>query len=46
MTFEEFTRRFPSSISIETLTLINRVELTDKLGAGQRLKQVVGERID
>jgi predicted Zn-dependent protease len=46
MTFEDFTKRYPSSISIDTLTLINRTRLSDQLGAGQKLKQVVGERID
>ncbi len=46
MTFEEFTKRYPSSISNETLTLINRARVDDQLGAGQKLKQVVGERID
>jgi predicted Zn-dependent protease len=46
MTFEDFTRRYPSAISIETLMLINRASLDEQLRAGRKLKQVVGERID
>jgi predicted Zn-dependent protease len=42
MTFEEFTKRYPSSISVETLALINKAELDDKLQSGQLMKQVVG----
>ena len=43
MTLEEFARRYPSSVSIETLELINAVERTATSPAGERLKRVVGE---
>ena len=44
MTFEEFVSRYPSSISTETLALINQATLNDTFEKGQRLKQVVGEK--
>lgn len=43
MTFEEFTRRYPSSVSVETLSLINRSNLSERLDEGAMLKRVVGE---
>jgi predicted Zn-dependent protease len=43
MTFEEFTRRYPSSVSTDTLALINQVGLNDRLDGGTMLKQVVGK---
>lgn len=46
MTFEDFISRYPSSISTETLTHINQAKLSDQFDAGQKLKQVVGEKID
>jgi predicted Zn-dependent protease len=46
MTFKDFTARYPSSISTETVALINRAELNDQLDAGQKLKQVVGEKFE
>jgi predicted Zn-dependent protease len=46
MTFEEFVDRYPSSVSNETLALINRAALRDRFEAGHMLKRVVGERID
>lgn len=46
MTFEDFISRYPSSISTETLSLINQAELNDQFDAGQKLKQVVGEKIE
>ena len=45
MTFEEFVSRYPSSISNETLALINRASLNDTFEEGRRLKRVVGEKI-
>ena len=46
MTFKDFTTRYPSSISIDMLALINRAELDDRFDAGHKLKQIVGERIE
>ncbi len=43
MTLEEFASRYPSSVSVETLELINAVERTATVPAGERLKRVVGE---
>ena len=45
MTFEDFVSRYPSSISTETLALINQAKLNDTFEEGQKLKQVVGEKI-
>jgi predicted Zn-dependent protease len=45
MTFEEFVSRYPSSISTETLMVINRVSPNDTFEEGARLKRVVGEKI-
>jgi predicted Zn-dependent protease len=45
MTFEEFTRRYPSSVSAETLLLINRADLYDRFDEGTMLKRVVGESV-
>ena len=45
MTFEEFVSRYPSSISTETLMVINRVSPDDTFEEGARLKRVVGEKI-
>ncbi len=42
MTLEEFARRYPSTVDIETLSIINGVAPTDRLEAGQRLKRIVG----
>ncbi len=42
MTLEEFARRYPSSIDLETLALINHVEPGDRLPAGATVKRVVG----
>jgi predicted Zn-dependent protease len=46
MTFEDFISRYPSSISTETLLHINQAKLSDQFDAGQKLKQVVGEKIE
>jgi predicted Zn-dependent protease len=45
MTLEEFTRRYPSSVSVETLSLINRKQLNERLERGAMLKRVVGENL-
>jgi predicted Zn-dependent protease len=45
MSFEEFTATYPSSVSNETIALINRVSTNDTFEEGKKLKQVVGERI-
>jgi predicted Zn-dependent protease len=45
MTFEEFVSRYPSSISTESLALINQVNSGDTFEKGAKLKQVVGEKI-
>jgi predicted Zn-dependent protease len=42
MTLEEFARRYPSSIDLETLALINHVQPGDRLEAGATVKRVVG----
>jgi predicted Zn-dependent protease len=43
MTLGEFANRYPSSASIEMLELINGVERTATVPAGEWLKRVVGE---
>jgi predicted Zn-dependent protease len=45
MTFEEFTRRYPSSVSVETLSLINRTDVRERFDEGAMLKRVVGEAV-
>ena len=45
MTFEEFVSRYPSSISTDSLLLINRAKMGDTFDEGAKLKQVVGEKI-
>jgi len=42
MTLEEFAGHYPSSVPIGTLELINNVERTATVPAGERLKRVVG----
>ena len=42
MTLEEFSRRYPASVDLETLALINHVQPGDRLEAGTTLKRVVG----
>ena len=44
-TLEEFADRFPSPVSIETLALINNVGRNERMQAGKKLKQVVGEKV-
>jgi predicted Zn-dependent protease len=42
MTLEEFARRVPSSVSLDELALLNRVEPVARLGRGELVKRVVG----
>ena len=42
MTLEEFSRRYPSSIDLETLALINHAQPDDRFEAGTVVKRVVG----
>ncbi|MEM7584276.1 MAG: M48 family metalloprotease [Acidobacteriota bacterium] len=42
MTLEEFHRRYPSTIDLEALAILNGVAATDRLERGQRIKRVVG----
>jgi predicted Zn-dependent protease len=45
MTLEQFNRRFPSTIPLAQLALINGVEETTTLGAGQLVKRVAGGKL-
>ena len=45
MTLEEFARRYPSAVPVETLAIINGVEKGGRLSAGQKAKQVVGQKL-
>ncbi len=42
MTLEEFARRYPSTVDLETLAIINQVEPGERLAAGREVKRVVG----
>ena len=42
MTLEEFARRYPSSVSVQELALVNNVDPGTRFQAGQEVKQVVG----
>ena len=43
MSFDEFTRRYPSSIDAEELAVLNQIEdASRELAAGTRMKRVVG----
>jgi len=42
MTMTEFHRRYPSSISVEQVALINGVEIVDTLASGLLVKRVTG----
>jgi predicted Zn-dependent protease len=42
MTIEEFNRRYPSNIDLQTLAIINHVEPGESLRSGQRYKRVTG----
>jgi predicted Zn-dependent protease len=42
MTLEEFSRRYPSTVDLNTLALINQAEAGTRFAAGEQVKQVVG----
>jgi predicted Zn-dependent protease len=42
MTLEEFARRYPSTVDLQTLAIINQVNAGDRLAAGTPVKRVVG----
>ena len=42
MTLDEFDRRYPSSVPIEKVALINQVRLADTMEQGRVVKRVVG----
>ena len=45
MTLEQFAAKFPSSVSLEILALINEVKPGETLPAGRLMKRVVGEAL-
>jgi predicted Zn-dependent protease len=42
MTLAQFNQRYPSSIPLETLAILNQVEAGTRLPAGQMVKRIVG----
>ena len=42
MTLEEFNRRYPSSVSLETLAILNQVEVSTRMATGTLVKRVTG----
>ncbi len=44
MTLQEFNKRYPSTIDIEDLGIINQAQANTRFEAGTKLKQVVGGR--
>ncbi|HEX9940836.1 MAG TPA: M48 family metalloprotease [Thermoanaerobaculia bacterium] len=42
MTLEEFARRYPSTVDLETLAIINQADTNTRFPAGAELKRVVG----
>lgn len=42
MTLEEFARRYPSSVDLETLAIINQAAANTRFPAGAEVKRVVG----
>ncbi len=42
MTLEEFSRRYPSTVDLKTLALVNQVDAGTRLAAGELVKRVVG----
>lgn len=42
MTLEEFSRRYPSTVDLKTLALINQADAGTRLAAGDEVKRVVG----
>jgi predicted Zn-dependent protease len=45
MTLEEFHRRYPSTVSLEKVALLNHMEVTDRVGAGRKVKRIVGGQV-
>jgi hypothetical protein len=45
MTIEEFASRYPSAVDAQTLAIINGVNKGERLGAGQKAKQAVGQKL-
>ncbi|MEE9206770.1 MAG: hypothetical protein V3U67_00145 [Gemmatimonadota bacterium] len=43
MTITEFQQRFPSTISLDRLAVMNGVEAGESIPAGTTMKQVVGK---
>ncbi len=46
MTLSQFNQKYPSSIPIETLSIINQVDQGQLLAAGKWVKRVVGEKVE
>ncbi|MEM9291751.1 MAG: M48 family metalloprotease [Acidobacteriota bacterium] len=42
MTLEEFDQRYPSTVDIKTLAIVNQVEAQDRLESGAFVKRIVG----
>jgi hypothetical protein len=42
MTLEEFNRRYPSSVDLETLAIINEADRNTRFPAGTEVKRIVG----
>lgn len=42
MTLEEFSRRYPSSVDLETVAIINQADANTRFPAGAEVKRVVG----
>lgn len=45
MSLAEFHRQYPSGVSLEVLALVNQVEQSGQLRAGQQVKRVVGSAV-
>ena len=45
MTIEEFASRYPSAVDAQTLAIINGVGKGGRLAAGQKAKQVIGQKL-
>ncbi len=45
MTLDDFNKRYPSSVPINTLAIINRADKGTVLAAGSRVKRVTGEKV-
>lgn len=42
MSLEEFQRRYPSSVDLQTLAIVNQVDEGERLDAGRLMKRIVG----